>query len=85
MHTESITIDSFQPSVKVHIETGCLFCSAKQLTGFYKKRNTGLKWVNLKKVRWGYQAVYTPYVSSSLEMEFLKIFLLVSLSALEDF
>ena len=36
----------FQPSVAFHIETSHFFCSAKQMTGFYMKRNTGLKQVN---------------------------------------
>ena len=34
-----------QPNVAFHIETSHLFCFAKQVTGFYMKRNTGLKWV----------------------------------------
>ena len=34
----------FQPSVAFHIETSHLFSSAKQMTGFYMKRNTGQKW-----------------------------------------
>ena len=42
----------FQPSVAFHIETSHLICSAKQMTGFYTKRNTVLKWVNtLQNVR----------------------------------
>ena len=28
------------------MESSHLFCRAKQMTGFYMKRNTGLKWVN---------------------------------------
>ena len=39
-------INPFQLSVAFHIEISHSFCSAKQLTGFYMKRNTGLKWVN---------------------------------------
>ena len=35
----------FQLSVAFHIETSHLFCFAKQITGFYMKRNTALKWV----------------------------------------
>ena len=34
-------LNSFRPSVAFHIET----CSAKQMTGFYMKRNTGLEWI----------------------------------------
>ena len=37
----------FQPSAVFHIETSLLFCRALQMIGFYMKRNTGLKWVNL--------------------------------------
>ena len=35
----------FQPSAAFHIEISHLFGSAKQMTGFYVKPNTGLKWV----------------------------------------
>ena len=33
----------FQSSVAFHIETSQLFCRAKQMTGFYMKRKTGLE------------------------------------------
>ena len=36
-------IRPFQPSVAFHIETNHLFSSAKQVTGFYMKCNTGMK------------------------------------------
>ena len=39
-------INPFQLIVAFHIETSDLFCSAKQETGFYMKRNTRLKWVD---------------------------------------
>ena len=32
-------------SVAIHIETSNLFCRAKQMTGFYMKGNTELKWL----------------------------------------
>ena len=35
----------FQPSPAFHIEISHLFGSAKQMTGFYMKPNTGQKWV----------------------------------------
>ena len=35
----------FQPSVAFHIETNHLICLGNQMTGFYVKCNTGLKWV----------------------------------------
>ena len=37
----------FHPSVAFHIETSHLICTANQMTGFYIKRNTGLKWIQL--------------------------------------
>ena len=43
---ENIVVNAFQPSVMFHTETSHLFCSLKQMTGFYMKCNTGLKWVN---------------------------------------
>ena len=42
------SLNPFQNSVAFHIETGHLFCRAKQMTGFYMKCNTELKRVNLK-------------------------------------
>ena len=36
----------FQPSVAFHIETSHLICSANQMTGFYMKFRTKLKWIN---------------------------------------
>ena len=36
-------INLFQPSVAFHIEISHLLCKAKQMTGFYMERNTGLK------------------------------------------
>ena len=36
----------FKPNVGFHIESSPLFCSAKQITGFQMKSNTGLKQVN---------------------------------------
>ena len=41
------SLSRFQPSVLFHIETSQLFCWAKQMAGFYIKRNTRLKWVNV--------------------------------------
>ena len=38
-----IYLNLFQPSVAFYIETSHLFCSAKEMTGFYMKCNTGLK------------------------------------------
>ena len=44
---KKLFLTRFQPSVAFHVETSQLFCSAKQMSGFYMKRNIGLKWVNL--------------------------------------
>ena len=40
----------FGPSVAFHIETSHLISIANQMTGFYRKCNTGLKWVKLEKL-----------------------------------
>ena len=39
-------IDQFKTSVPFHLETSHLICNVNQMTGFYMKGNTGLKWVN---------------------------------------
>ena len=39
-------INPFQFSDAFHIETSHLICSSNQMTGFYMKCNTELKWVN---------------------------------------
>ena len=38
-------VKPFQPSV--HIETSHLIIRANQITSFYMKRNTGMKWINM--------------------------------------
>ena len=50
---------SFCLTVVFHIETGHLFGRAKQVTDFYMKRSTGLKWVKLVK-----RVVYVEFVWS---------------------
>ena len=42
-----VWFNPFQPSASFHIETSYLVCSANQMTGFYMKRNTRLKWVKV--------------------------------------
>ena len=42
-------INPYQPSVAFHVETRYLFRSATEMTGFYMKRNTELKWVRLNR------------------------------------
>ena len=37
-----------QPSVVFHIQTNHLIYTGNQMTGFYMKCNSGLKWVNSK-------------------------------------
>ena len=39
----TLYFNPFPLSVVFHIETSRLFCSTKQMTGFYLKLNTGLK------------------------------------------
>ena len=55
--------NAFHSSVAFHIETSHLICCPKQMTGFYMKRNPGLKWVKL-----------TPQYQSWFVMHFLLIF-----------
>ena len=43
-------INTIMSSVAFHIETSNLICSANQITGFYIKCNTGLKWVNVSEL-----------------------------------
>ena len=38
-------IQLFQSSVALHIEPNHLICNANQVTGFYMKGNTSLKWL----------------------------------------
>ena len=42
---EHVLTHFIRPVTAFHIETRHLFCSAKQMTGFYMKHNTGLKLV----------------------------------------
>ena len=42
-------INPYQPSVAFYVETRHLFWSATEMTGFYMKRNTELKWVRLNR------------------------------------
>ena len=42
-YVDLVRIYPFQTSVAFHIETSRLFCRAKQMIGFYMKRNTELK------------------------------------------
>ena len=37
------------PNVLYHIESSYFFCRSKQMTGFYMKCNTGIKWVKRTK------------------------------------
>ena len=41
--------NSFQPSAAFYVETWDLICNVKQMTGFYMKCNTALKWVNQRR------------------------------------
>ena len=51
----SAHFNPFQPSVAFHIKTSHLIFNANQMTGFFMKWNTGLKWDNdifFLKVNW---------------------------------
>ena len=41
-----LQFNPFQLSISFHRETNNLFCSANQITCFFMKYNTGLKWDN---------------------------------------
>ena len=40
-----VFINQFQPRFALYVETSHLICCANQMTGFYMKYNTGIKWV----------------------------------------
>ena len=44
--TFGLFINPFQPSIVFNKETSHLFRSTKQMTGFYMKHSSGLKWIN---------------------------------------
>ena len=41
-------VNSFHPSVALHIKTSRLICIANQMTGFYMKCNAVLKWLKTR-------------------------------------
>ena len=43
-------VSLFRSSAAFYIETSHLICTANQITGFYIKYNTGLKWGNKKRL-----------------------------------
>ena len=45
-----VLINPFQSTVTFHIETNHLICTANQMTGFYMKCKTGVKWVKGKRI-----------------------------------
>ena len=44
-----VQFKTLQPSVAFHKECSHLYCRAEQLTGFYRKLNTGLKKVKKRR------------------------------------
>ena len=60
-----------QPSIAFNIETSGLICSVNQMTGFYMKYKTGVKWVNWFQImNQGYQPgrgipIYTFFILST--------------------
>ena len=61
----------FQCSDAFHIETSHLNCSANQMTGFYMKYNTELKWINFENL--GSTSIYQKYPTFALLLEFLTM------------
>ena len=57
-------INPYQPNVVFYIETSRLVCISYQMTGFYMKCNTELKWVNWKK-KWVQIFFFTPLNNAS--------------------
>ena len=47
-----LEVSPFRPRAEFHIETSHLFCSAKKMTGFYMKCNTGLNCNDTGKLHW---------------------------------
>ena len=43
---ETCQFNPLQPSFAFHVETSHLICTTNQMTGYYMKCNTGLKWVD---------------------------------------
>ena len=39
------SVNSFQPGLEFHIETSHLICCASEMTSFYMKCHTRLKWI----------------------------------------
>ena len=53
-HLDLERANPFQSGVVFHIETIYLNCTANQVAGFYKKFNTGLKWVKQASLKLSY-------------------------------
>ena len=72
--------NKFQPSVTFHVETSSLICSANQMTGFYMKCNTGLKWFNEIFSKWEEGGISSRgYFSQNFFKERALMFLLMYL------
>ena len=65
----SIIFNQFQPSDAFHIENSHLIFTANQMTGFYMKCNTGLKWVNKKMF---------PYICNNIEKSIKSWYIMYS-------
>ena len=42
-----VSVNSYRSSVAFHIKSSHLICTGNQMTGFYMKGNTGLKWIQV--------------------------------------
>ena len=63
-------MNQFYPIVVFHIETSHLICSANQMTFFYMKCNTGMKWV--KRKCWKYLC-FIPKKDKYIRTYFIRI------------
>ena len=74
----SLSFNSFQSSVAIHVETDHFFCRPKQMTGFYMKCNSGPKWVNNLTLLWRNERVnnFQTYCATSTFRD--KHFILVT-------
>ena len=58
------SVNKFQTSAAFHIETSHLICIANQMTGFYMKCNTELRWVK----QWHFTTSVTKLVNEPFNM-----------------
>ena len=69
------SLDLFQPIVAFYLEVSHLICCVNQVSGFYMKCNTGLKWVSgfYMKCNTGLQWVSGFYMKYNTGLKWLKV------------